>query len=115
MPAAAPAFTLIAIASLAFAPPAWAQATTQGSQSPAIVAGHDATVTYNNTYGLTPEQVQQLTKVAVAGVTGPLGAQLAEVSGKLGVTQAAALTLLRVLGEQDVPLVPRIGEARHMF
>ncbi len=79
-----------------FAPPARSQAITQGTQSPAIVTQGNVAVTY----GLTPELVQ----AAIAGATAPLGAQLVEVSGKLGVTQQAALTLLRVLGEQNVPL-----------
>jgi len=80
------------LAMMAGSTPALSQPSTQGPQSPAIVAGHDVNVTY----GLTPEQVQ----AAIAGVTG----QLVEVSTKLGITQSAALTLLRVLGEQNVPL-----------
>jgi hypothetical protein len=43
------------------------RAGTAGNQSPAQIAGRDAIVTY----GLTPEQVQELTKAAVAGATAP--------------------------------------------
>ncbi len=95
-----PLVLILAIVATAAAPPAWSQATTQGAQSPAIVAGGNVAVTY----GVTSDQVQELTKAAVAGAAGPLGAQLVELSGKLGVTRQAALTLLRVLGEQNVPL-----------
>lgn len=91
---------LLVIAAMDAATPAWSQATTQGAQSPAIVSQGNVAVTY----GLAPEQVQELTKAAVAGATGPMSAQLVEVSGELGITQEAALTLLRVLGEQNAPL-----------
>src|SRR5262249_55473587 len=73
---------------------------TSGDQSPAINAKGDVTVTY----GLTPEQVQELTKAAVAGVVGPLADRITDLSQKLGLTENAALTLLRVLGQQNVPL-----------
>ena len=42
--------------------------------------------------------MQQLTKAAVAGAVGPLVDKIADLSQKLGVTQDAAETLLRVLG-----------------
>jgi tetratricopeptide (TPR) repeat protein len=95
-----PLFLTLVISAMVASSPAWSQATTHGEQSPAIVSQGSVTVTY----GLTPEQVRELTKAAVAGATGPLSTQLVEVSSKLGVTQAAALTLLRVLGEQNEPL-----------
>jgi hypothetical protein len=86
------------------ASPAWSQQTqgpqTQGAQSPAVSAGGNVAITY----GLTPEQVQELTKAAVVGATGPLTDKIIDLSQKLGVTQGAALTLLKVLGQQDVPL-----------
>jgi hypothetical protein len=56
------------------------------------------------TYGLTPEQVQELTKAAAAGATGPLADRIIDLSKKLGVTQEAAISLLRIVGERDVPL-----------
>jgi tetratricopeptide (TPR) repeat protein len=56
------------------------------------------------TIGVTPEQVQELTKAAAAGATGPLADRIIDLSKKLGVTQDAALSLLRVVGERDVPL-----------
>src|SRR5277367_5523733 len=96
---------LLAMAMLAA--PALAHAQTvqsHGDQSPAIVAQGGVSVTY----GLSPEQVQDLVKTAMAGT-----AQIVELSQTLGVTQNAALTLLRVLGQQDVSLeqLPRkLGE-----
>src|SRR5882672_10216506 len=76
------------------------RAETRGNQSPALVAGRDAIVTY----GLTPEQVQELTKAAVAGAVGPLADRIADLGNRLGVTQTATLTLLRILDQGDVPL-----------
>jgi tetratricopeptide (TPR) repeat protein len=73
---------------------------TQGPQSPAVSAGGNVAITY----GLTPEQVQELTKAAVAGATGPLSDRIIDLSKKLGVTQDAALSLLRIIGEREVPL-----------
>src|SRR6516164_11537622 len=85
------------------------RAETSGDQSPALIAGRDAIVTY----GLTPEQVQELTKAAAAGAVGPLADKIVDLSNRLGVTQGAALTLLRILGEKDVPfeqLPQKLGE-----
>ena len=76
------------------------QLETSGAQSPAVSAGGNVAITY----GLTPEQVQQLTKAAAAGAVGSLADKIVDLSQKLGVTQGAALTLLRVLGQQNVPL-----------
>ena len=70
-----------------------------------IAAGRDAsgnTVTCN--YGLSPEQVQELTRAAAAGATGPLTETIVALSKRLGVTENATETLLRIVGEQDVPL-----------
>ena len=69
---------------------------TYGVQSPAITASGNVAVTY----GISPEQVQNLIKAARAGDTD----KIADLSGKLGVTQGAAATMLRIIGEQDVPL-----------
>jgi hypothetical protein len=76
------------------------QAETSGDQSPALIAGRDAIVNY----GLSPEQVQELTKAAAAGAVGPLADRIVDLSNRLGVTQGATLTMLRILGQGDVPL-----------
>jgi hypothetical protein len=90
---------LLLIALFGTAPASAQRAETRGDQSPALIAGRDAIVTY----GLTPEQVQELTKAAAAGAVGPLADKIVDLSNRLGVTQGAALTLLRILGEKDVP------------
>jgi hypothetical protein len=54
--------------------------------------------------GLTPEQVRELTKAAAAGAVDPLADRIVDLSDRLGVTQGAVLTMLRILGERDVPL-----------
>src|SRR5580704_1968923 len=76
------------------------RAETRGDQSPALIAGRDAIVTY----GLTPDQVQELTKAAAAGAVGPLAKEIVDLGKSLGVTQGATLTMLRILGQGDVPL-----------
>jgi hypothetical protein len=76
------------------------RAETRGDQSPALIAGRDAIVTY----GLTPDQVQELTKAAAAGAVGPLADRIVDLSSRLGVTQGATLTMLRILDQGDVPL-----------
>lgn len=96
------ALLLLGFAGWAF--PALAQAQrieTQGAQSPAIIAGRDATVNYS---GPTPEQIKELTKAALTGSVDRLTDRIADLSSKLGVTQGAAVTMLRIIGEQDVPL-----------
>src|SRR6476660_1000676 len=55
------------------------------------------------TFGLTPEQVKELTEAAARGATAPLTAAIVDLSKKLGVTEDATKTLLRIVGEQDVP------------
>ena len=65
-----------------------------------IAAGRDASNnTVTCTYGLSPEQVRELTEAA-----GPLTATLVALSKQLGATEEATETLLRIVGEQDVPL-----------
>ena len=60
--------------------------------------------TLNCNFGLTPEQLRQLTKAAVEGATEPLLGQIVNISKQLGVTEDAAKTLLRVVGKQvDLP------------
>ena len=77
-----------------------------------VAAGRDAS---NNTltcnYGLTPEQLKQLTEAAVRGVTEPLIHQIVDISKTLGVTEDAAKTLLRIVGED--PNIPedKLAEA----
>jgi hypothetical protein len=83
------------------------------------VTGADCSVTTggsatgNNTtcnFGLTPEQVKELTEAAVRGATVPLTGTIVELSKRLGVTEDATKTLLRIVGERDVPL-ERLSEA----
>src|SRR5271170_3898708 len=91
------------LAVVMLAAPALAHAQTVqsgGDQSPAIVAQGGVSVTY----GLSLEQVQ----AAIAGSA----AQVAELSRKLGVTEDATGTLLRIVGEQDVPL-DQLSETLH--
>jgi tetratricopeptide (TPR) repeat protein len=69
------------------------------------VGGNVRDSTINVICGLSPEQVQELTRAAVAGATGPLANQIEDLSRRLGVTQGAALSLLRAIGQSDVPFV----------
>ncbi len=67
------------------------------------------TVTCN--FGLTPEQLKQVTEAAVKGAAEPLTHQIVEISKTLGVTEDAAKTLLKVVGEDaDIP-EDRLAEA----
>jgi tetratricopeptide (TPR) repeat protein len=89
------------ILALAFlAKPAGAQQTL--SAPGGVAAGNISGGTFN--IGLTPAQVQKLTKAAAAGAVGPLTDKIVDLSTRLGVTQGAALSMLRILGERDVPL-----------
>ena len=67
------------------------------------------TVTCN--FGLTPEQLKQATEAAVKGATGPLIDRIADISKTLGVTEDAAKTLLKIVGED--PNIPddKLAEA----
>jgi hypothetical protein len=70
-----------------------------------VAGGRDAS---NNTmtcnFGLSPEQLRQVTNAAVEGVTTPLMDQIVHISKRLGVTENATRTLLRIAGQQaDVP------------
>jgi hypothetical protein len=92
-----PAVLLTWLGVLAFSAPLEAQRIeSQGAQSPAITAGGNVSVSY----GLTPEQVQELIRAAHAGDAD----KIADLSTRLGVTQGAAVTMLRVIGEHDVRL-----------
>ncbi len=56
------------------------------------------------TVGLTAPEVQKLTKAAAAGAVSPLADKIIDLSQRLGVTQGAALAMLRTLGHDDVPV-----------
>ncbi len=77
-----------------------------------IAAGRDAS---NNTltcnFGLTPEQLKQLTEAAVRGATEPLAHQIVDISKTLGVTEGAAETLLKIIGEDPNIPVDKLAEA----
>ena len=77
-----------------------------------VAAGRDASnnITTCN-YGLTPEQLKQLTEAAVRGATEPLAHQIVDISKTLGVTEGAAETLLKIVGED--PNIPedKLAEA----
>jgi hypothetical protein len=55
-------------------------------------------------FGLTSEQVWELTEAAARGATEPLATIIVDLSKRLGITQDTTKTLLRIVGEQDVPL-----------
>jgi tetratricopeptide (TPR) repeat protein len=56
------------------------------------------------TFGLKPEEVKELTEAAARGATAPLTDTIVELSKRIGVTEDATKTLLRIVGKQDVPL-----------
>ena len=62
-------------------------------------------------FRLTPEQLKQATEAAVKGATGPLIDRIADISKTLGVTEDAAKTLLKIVGED--PNIPedKLAEA----
>jgi tetratricopeptide (TPR) repeat protein len=72
------------------------------AESGSVAAGRD--IIGSVTIGLSPEQVKDLTEAAARGATAPLTAVIIDLSKRLGVTQDATRTLLRIVGEQDVPL-----------
>jgi tetratricopeptide (TPR) repeat protein len=53
--------------------------------------------------GLTGPEVQELMTAAIAGAIG-WAAKIADLTGRLGLTQGAALAVLRSLGHDDVPV-----------
>src|SRR5450631_343299 len=65
--------------------------------------GIGSTILQNNIVG-PPEQLEQLVQAAVSGAVQGHAAQIAELATDLRVTQAAALTILRSLGHDDVPV-----------
>lgn len=76
------------------------QATAHGDNSPAIVAGHNATVIY----GYTATQVAELVRAAGEGATAPLVREVEELRNRSGITEGAVLTMLRTLGQANVPI-----------
>jgi tetratricopeptide (TPR) repeat protein len=72
-------------------------------RDPAILTG-DISAGRDVNFGLTPEQVKELTEAAARGATGPLTSAIVDLSKRLGVTEDSTKTLLRIVGEQDVPL-----------
>ena len=77
--------------------------TTVTAQPGSVAAGGN--IEHNTiNFGLTPEQVRELTEAAARGATGPLTTTIVDLSKRLGVTEDATKTLLRIVGEQDVPL-----------
>jgi hypothetical protein len=72
------------------------------------IVGHD-----NITYGLSPEQVRELTEATAKGAVLPLAEKIAELSGQLGVSQGAMRTILATVGQANVPderLVEKLAE-----
>jgi tetratricopeptide (TPR) repeat protein len=70
-----------------------------------VAGGRDVSNNVLNCYfGLTPEQLKQLTEAAVKGATEPLMDRIIAISKKLGVTEDAGENLLKIVGnEHDVP------------
>jgi hypothetical protein len=99
MISAARILALCLAAGLAVAHPVGAAAFNDVTAGPGgVAAGRDVNI------GLSPEQVKELTEAAAHGATGPLTATIVDLSKQLGVTEDATRTLLRIVGEQDVPL-----------
>src|SRR3984893_5920795 len=70
-----------------------------------VASGGNATKnTITCNFGLTPEQLREATKAAVAGATSLLLDRIDKIRNVLGVTRSAAEKLLKIAGEQpDVP------------
>lgn len=67
-----------------------------------IAAGNDATGnSLSCNYGLSPTQLQELTRAAASGATEPLLNRVETLSKSLGVSQSATKTLLKLVGEQQ--------------
>jgi tetratricopeptide (TPR) repeat protein len=56
------------------------------------------------TVGLSGPEIQELTQAAAAGAVGPLADKIVDLGHRLGVTQNAAITLLRLLSDDEVPI-----------
>jgi tetratricopeptide (TPR) repeat protein len=101
----------IAVAALTLWPAIGSSATVRTGDCSIAAAGNAIgnTVTC---IGLTPEQLKQVTEAAVTGATEPLTHQIIEISKTLGVTEDAAKSLLKVVGE-DAANIPedKLAEA----
>jgi hypothetical protein len=89
-----------------------ADSTTVTASACALSAGRDAsnnTVTCN--FGLTQEQLNQLTEAAVKGATEPLVTQIRAIGKILDITEDAAKTLLKVVGEDPNVSEDKLAEA----
>jgi len=62
-------------------------------------------------FGLTPEQLKQVTEAAVKGSTEPLVTQIRAIGKTLDVTEEAAKTLLKVIGEDPNVSEDKLAEA----
>jgi tetratricopeptide (TPR) repeat protein len=67
--------------------------------------------TANCNFGLTPEQLKEVTEAAVKGATEPLTHQIVDISKTLGVTEGAAKTLLKNVGEDPDVSEDKLAEA----
>jgi tetratricopeptide (TPR) repeat protein len=77
-----------------------------------VAAGRDASnITNICNFGLTPEQLKQLTEAAVRGATEPLIHQIVDISKTLGVTEEAAKNLLKIVGEDSNIPEDKLAEA----
>jgi tetratricopeptide (TPR) repeat protein len=63
-----------------------------------------------NIHGTSPAQLAEIVRAVSEGATAPLARQIEDLRGRLGVTEGAALTTLRTLGQADVP-VERLPQA----
>ncbi len=81
--------------------PAVALGDTKVEAGPCSIAatGNASNNTTTCNFGLTPEQLKQATEAAVKGATGPLIDRITDISKTLGVTEGAAKTLLKIVGE----------------
>jgi len=96
------AATVGVAAILTLAEPCPAQPNVEARGGGVAVGGN--VVNSSITFGLKPEEVQKLTEAAARGATAPLTSTIVDLSKRLGVTEDATKTLLRIVGEQDVPL-----------
>jgi tetratricopeptide (TPR) repeat protein len=62
-------------------------------------------------FGLTPEQLREVTRATVEGATEPLVAQIRAIGKTLDVTEDAAKTLLKVVGEDPNVSEDKLAEA----
>jgi tetratricopeptide (TPR) repeat protein len=74
-------------------------------------AGNASNNTLNCNFGLTPEQLKQLTEAAVRGATEPLVAQIRAVGKTLDITADAAKTLFKLVGEDPNVSEDKLADA----